>query len=112
MKKFKTILVVAVFCFLGIESHAQLVSVRINLPSPPPPRQEFRRPPCPSPDYIWHEGRWFWDEYVRDYVWTAGFWEYAPPRRCEAPEYYSQRGKEKKHKHGRGNGRDKWRDRD
>jgi hypothetical protein len=103
MEKLKTVLFVCVLCLLGTESHAQLVSVRLNLPSPPPPRMRVARPPCPSPDYIWREGRWVWDDYVRDYVWAAGYWEYAAPRRCEAPQYYSQhsRGKGHGHKHKR-----------
>jgi hypothetical protein len=78
-----------------------LMSVRINLPAP---RVEVRRPPCPSPDYIWREGRWVWDDYVRDYVWSAGYWEYAPPRRCEATPQYARREKRRGH--------DKYRDRD
>jgi hypothetical protein len=112
MKKLKTVLFVGGLCLFATASDAQLVSVRINLPSPPPPRQEVRRAPCPSSDYIWREGRWFWDDYVRDYVWRAGYWEYAPPRRCDAPDNYEQYGREKRHKRGHGNGRDKWRDRD
>ncbi len=103
MKHLKTLLVLLGISFLSTESHAQLVSVRINLPAPPPPRMEVRRAPCPSPDYIWREGHWDWDNYVRDYVWSAGYWEYAAPRRCEAPEYYARnsRGKKNGHKHKR-----------
>jgi hypothetical protein len=104
MEKLKTSLLILSLCLLGTEMSAQLVSVRVNLPSPPPPRVQVARPPCPSPDYIWHEGHWVWDNYVRDYVWSAGYWEYAEPRRCEAPQYYERRPR------GRGHGHWKHRD--
>jgi WXXGXW repeat (2 copies) len=104
MEKLKTSLLILGLCLLGTDMSAQLVSVRINLPSPPPPRAQVARPPCPSPDYIWRDGRWVWDDYVRDYVWSAGYWEYAAPRRCEAPNHYARRSK------GRGNGHWKHRD--
>ena len=101
MKKLKTVLLVLGLCLLSLQSDAQLVSVRINLPAPPPLRREVERPHCPSPDYIWREGHWVWDNYIRDYVWAAGYWEYAappPPRRYEEPRY-------EHHEHGRGHGR-------
>jgi WXXGXW repeat (2 copies) len=106
MKKLSTILFVCGLSLLGTKSHAQLVSVRVNLPSPPQHRVRDSRPPCPSPDYIWREGRWVWDNYVRDYVWSAGYWEYAQPRRCEAPPAYSRNGKGHKHGHWKNRDRD------
>ena len=106
MEKFKTMFLVGALCVLGTASHAQLVSVRVNIPAPPP-RTQVARPPCPNPDYIWREGRWVWDDYMRDYVWYAGYWEYAPPRRYEAPPVYRSH-----HDKGRGHGRWKNRDRD
>ena len=109
MKKLKTLLFALGFCLLSTTSDAQLVSVRINLPPPPPsPRVYAAPPPCPSPDYIWREGHWVWDNYVRDYVWSAGYWEYAPARRCEAPPQYERREKGRGHKRGH----DKYRDHD
>ncbi len=107
MEKLKTMFLVGALCCLGTASSAQLVSVRINIPAPPPPRTQVARPPCPNPDYIWREGRWVWDDYVRDYVWYAGYWEYAPPRRYEAPPVYRSH-----HDRGRGHGYGRGRDRD
>lgn len=107
MEKLKTMILVGALCFLGTTSHAQLVSVRVNIPAPPPPpRVQVARTQAPNPDYVWHEGRWAWDDYVRDYVWYAGYWEYAPPHRCETPPP----SRRSKHDKGRGNGR--WRDKD
>jgi hypothetical protein len=107
MKNVKLFLLAAFLLVLNVQTNAQLVSVRLNLPTPPPPRACASRPPCPSPDYIWRDGRWYWDDYVRDYVWTAGYWEYAPQRRYQEP-YYEQRG----HGHGRGHERRERRGRD
>jgi hypothetical protein len=107
MKKLKTVLLAFGLCLLGFESTAQLVSVRVNLPAPPPLRREVARPRCPSPDYIWREGHWVWDNYIRDYVWAAGYWEYAtPPRPYQEPRYERGRG------HGRGHERKERRGRD
>ena len=94
MEKLKMMIFVLGLSLFGTESYGQLVSVRVNLPAPPPPLVRVARPPCPSPEYIWHEGHWVWDNYVRDYVWSAGYWEYAAPRRYEAPpQYYRSKGR-------------------
>ncbi len=100
MKKLKLLLFIAAFCLFNAKINAQLVSVRVNYPPPPPPRYCASRPPCPSPDYVWREGRWVWDDYVRDYVWAAGYWQYAPPQRYQEP-YYEHRGR------GRGRGHER-----
>jgi hypothetical protein len=108
MKKLKTSLCTLGLCLLSMATNAQLVSVRVNFPPPPPPPRVYAsRPPCPSPDYIWREGRWVWDNYVRDYVWTAGYWEYAPVRRCDAPPQYARRERGRGHKHGHYKQRDR-----
>ncbi|GHV10001.1 hypothetical protein FACS1894162_2110 [Bacteroidia bacterium] len=33
---------------------------------------------APSPDHIWVDGYWSWDNYRREYVWVQGYWALAP----------------------------------
>ncbi len=109
MRLLKYIFIALCLSFISYESHAQLVSIRIGRPSPPPPPRAAYRPSCPGPDYIWHDGRWAWDDYIRDYVWIAGFWEYVQPRyeqrryRDDYRDDYAPRGRayghRKKNKH-------------
>jgi hypothetical protein len=106
MSILKYFFLLAFFSIISFESQAQLVSIRIGRPAPPPPPRHYAyRPSCPGPDYVWHDGRWSWDDYVRDYVWVGGFWEYVQPR-CEPQTYYRSKNK------GRGRGRDRDYDRD
>jgi hypothetical protein len=82
MKSMKYVFLLSFFILMAVESQAQLVSIRIGRPTPPPPpRYAYQRSACPgaASDYIWHDGRWSWDDYVRDYVWVAGYWERIPP---------------------------------
>lgn len=104
MKVLKYIFIVFFFTIISYESQAQLVSIRIGRPSPPPSPRYASRPSCPGADYIWHDGRWAWDDYVRDYVWIGGFWEYVQPRyESRYRDNYEPRGRayghRKKNKH-------------
>jgi WXXGXW repeat (2 copies) len=99
MKKLLLLFVLFVSTFMS-DLSAQ-ISVQIGYPPPPPPRR-IESPLCPGPDYAWVDGRWVWDDYVRDYVWQRGYWAYIEPRQhCDdAPRYYKKgRGhyKEKRH---------------
>jgi WXXGXW repeat (2 copies) len=113
--KLRKYVFMAIFALLfSIESQAQLVSIHIGRRSPPPPPRSACRTACPGPDYIWHDGRWSWDDYVRDYVWQAGFWEYVQPRYVQEPyrrsEYRDRRRDyDRDHDRGYGHGREKGR---
>ncbi len=97
MKKLLLLFVLCASSFMG-DLSAQ-ISVQIGYPQPPPPRR-IERPACPGPDYAWVDGRWVWDDYVRDYVWQRGYWVYVEPRHCDdAPRYY---------KKGKGHHKNKW----
>jgi hypothetical protein len=99
MMVFKRFLVLILLVMGGIEATAQLVSVHVNIPAPPPPRRYYSRPACPSPNHVWHEGHWVWDRQYRDYVWYDGYWEYIPPPPppCETRYHAHGRGKAKGH---------------
>ena len=114
MKSMKYVFMFLFFTVISYESQAQLVSIHIGRPYPPPPRH-CSRPACPGPDYIWQEGRWIWDDYIRDYAWEAGYWLYVQPRYVQQPYYRSEyrgrgyergRGHEREHEHGRNRRRD------
>jgi WXXGXW repeat (2 copies) len=88
---------------------AQLVEVRIGVPAPRPRVVVVERPVCPSPDHVWVEGHWVYDNYSRQDVWIPGQWVYAPPpppRRYDCDDHHRGRGrdhapgqKKKKYKH-------------
>jgi WXXGXW repeat (2 copies) len=85
MSQIKRFFSIVVLVFLVFKAEAQLVSINIGTRRVPPPPRHYARPACPGSDYVWRDGRWVWDNYVRDYVWYAGFWEYLPP---PPPRYY------------------------
>ncbi len=94
----KRCLVLILLATGSMEASAQLVSVQVNLPSPPPPRRYYSRTACPSPNHVWREGEWVWDRQYRDYVWYEGYWEYIPPPPpCENRYQHHGRGKAKGH---------------
>jgi WXXGXW repeat (2 copies) len=109
MKSMKYVFLFSFFTFLAGESQAQLVSIRIGRPEPPPPpRHAYHRSTCPGSDYVWHDGRWSWDDYVRDYVWSAGYWErLPPPPRCDDRDYRNDRGRYKNEPRGHAYGHQK-----
>ena len=81
------------FLSISMADISAQISVRIGYPPPPPPRR-IERTACPGSDYVWHDPRWVWDDYVRDYVWQRGFWEYAPPPQSYAqPQRYYKKGR-------------------
>jgi WXXGXW repeat (2 copies) len=100
MKQMKKLLLLFVlFSSTFMSDLSAQISVQIGYPPPPPPRR-IERPACPGPDYAWVDGRWVWDDYVRDYVWQRGYWTYIEPRHCDdSPRYY---------KKGKGHYKEKW----
>jgi WXXGXW repeat (2 copies) len=95
----KLLLLLALFASSFANELSAQISVRIGYPPPPPPRR-IERPACPGPDYAWVDGRWVYDDYLRDYVWQRGYWVYVEPHRCDdSPRYY---------KKGKGHYKNKW----
>jgi hypothetical protein len=79
-----------------IQAQRVRVNVNIGIPAPPPPLRVVRSA-CPSPDHVWVDGRWVWDDYYREYRWSAGYWDYIPRR------VYNDDYRDRKNKH-RGKG--------
>jgi hypothetical protein len=71
-------LVSAATTFVGMgQSSAQVVSVRVGPPGPPPGYHE-RRWDRPGPGAIWIDGHREWRD--GGWAWVGGYWSYPPQR--------------------------------
>lgn len=95
--------IILLIAFLtSYEAAAQRIEVRVG-----GPRYAPSRPPCPSPDHVWVDGRWVWDNYYRRDVWVEGYWmlrqrDYYCDRDCCQRHDHRYQKRRNKHDHGRG----------
>ncbi len=85
MKKICNVLLLTLFlATLGLISHAQFISIKIQ-PFPP----AYERPAPPSERHVWVDGDWVWSN--GRYVWHAGFWTIPEPYHIWVKGYWETR---------------------
>jgi hypothetical protein len=39
----------------------------------------FIKPACPTPNHVWIDGNWVWNDQINDYIWIEGSWVIPQP---------------------------------